>query len=670
MKPDLTLHSVLKKFNLTSWWLLALFISFTLPSRAQTSNSLQQVFTGQTGTISKDQSFQNVYVLTSDEIAMLNLQNLNDVLRFSLNNFSVYLGKDGYALNFNGTGRKNVKFLLNGMPMFQTSIDNFDLSKISLIDVERVEIITGSTSVFNGANAALATVNVITNEKSTKAWNGKLNINTSSRGDLNATGKAFFNFGRHSLNLAFGQYFFSGVGGTDSSRVFQWKPSIRRHEQLYYSYQILNDLRAFVSVNQINSTVQDRGYPIPNTLRAYDTDQKVGHTIIHMGIVGKISKYHTLDFSHSYTNYSLNNHKTIKILSDLSFIENDERLAFDKLHYDEYFNQIKISRTDKNKALDYEAGIEFSHQRDLERSILTTVKTNITQLSFLGNMTYTVSPDVKFKGGLRYTNSNKFTTQPIYELGMRYQMSDSATLVTNYTQGYRTPTFNEMFYTFENPDLNISGNLNLQSEMFRQFNTTLRIKSGNVSVYTTLFWANSKNGIQLELTDPSSQLYQFVNVKASKLMGQNFNFVRRSKRLDFTFSASNNGINQYPEEIGNYYFSQELLSKLLIKSPKSDFAFMVATKYISSRNETRENALGELEDFNQDGFWLLDMSLKKRLFSRSIFGYIGIKNLTNTLNVQGSYLPIDRLSDGEINDKIPLSIDYGRRYWFSLVTQF
>ena len=637
---------------------------------AQNGADENLVATGQTESIDGEKSFHSVQVITSDEIEMLNFLTLHDALQYTLNNFSVYLGKDGHSMNYVGTGRKNIKFLLDGLPVFQTSIDNIDLSKISLIDVERIEILTGSSSVYNGANAALATVNIITRKTTNTVWRGRAHLTSSSGGNLNGYFKGAMNFGRHSLSVAAGQYFFSGVGGTDSLRVFQWKPRLRNHGQLNYTYKILNDLQAYFSVNYMYSKVQDRGYPIENTLRAYDTDQKVNHTVLHTGLSGKISKYHSLDFSHSYTNYALHNYKTIKILSDLSVIENDERKAFDKLRYDEYFNQIKISKSSDELRFNYEAGLEFSHQRDLERSILTAVKTNITQLAVLGNMTYRLNDELRFKGGMRYTNSNKFATRPIYELGMFYNMTDSASLIANYTSGFRTPTFNEMFYTFENPALNISGNLNLQSETFEQFNTTLRIRAKKVQVYTRLFWATSNNGIQLVQVDPENQLYQFVNNKASKLMGQNVHFVRKGDNWLLSLAVSNNGINQFPQEIGNYYFSQEFLFKSLYAIKKADLSLMFASKYVSGREEIRENALGVLDDFRQSGFWIVDVSLKQRLFDRSIFAFFGLKNLTNTMNVGGSYLPLDRLSDEEINERVPVSIDYGRRYWFSLVTEF
>ncbi len=639
-------------------------------SMAQLDSVNSMISTGQTPQINQSESFQNIRVISKEEIQQFNFETVNEVLQYSLNNFSIYLGREGYAMNYVGTGRKDVRVMLNGLPLIQTSIDNYDLAKITIYSIERIELSMGSTSVFYGSNAVLGTINIITEHPDKKVSSFRTNINTTSRGNINSFVSGHINISRHSFGGSIGHNFFSGVEGTDSLRVFQWKPQIRTQSELHYSYRLLNDLKAFFSLNYLTSRVQDRGYPVFNTLRAYDVDQRVKQTVIHGGVAGKISKYHTIDFSHAYSSYSLTNDKTIKILSDLTVIEDKETDAFDKLKYDEYYNHLKISKLSKKHRLNYDAGIEFSHQRDRERSILEAVKTNITQLSFLGSITYKAADNLRLKGGLRYTNSNKFETKPLYELGLKYKMSETAELISNLTRGYRTPTFNEMFYTFENPELNIVGNLNLQSEMFNQFNTTLRIKSKHVLFYTNLYWVNSNNGIQLSLIDDDKQLYQFINVKSSKLMGQNFNVIHQGKALRLEFSVSNNGINQYPKEIGNYYFAQELLFKSIYTFKSINTSLGIVSKYQGGRTETRENAFRELEEFAQQGFWLVDISVRKQLFDKPIFAHVGLKNMTNTLNVDGSYLALDRISDENINSRVPISIDFGRRIWFSLITEF
>jgi len=661
---ELTLQNVRKRISY-SLLLLGLLVLFIGEVKAASGDSI--IASGQVGESPINESYNEVIVISKEDIELFNFQTLNEVLQYRLNNYNVYLGIDGYALNYLGTGRKNVRIMVNGLPIFPTSLDNFDLSKYALYGISRIEIVLGAQSIFSGTGAVLSSVNIITEQERKRVWSGYLNGNTSSKGDLNAFGSGSFNYGRHSARLSLGHYFFSGVEGADSFRVFQWKPKLRTQARLQYSYHLLKDLKVYINGEYFRSRIQDRGYPVINTLRAYDTDQRVKFGYVHAGIQGKISKYHRIDFSHSYTRYALRNDRSIKLLSTLETFRDANQNDFDKLGYDEYYNHLKIARRANDTKLNYETGMEFSHQRDLERSILSTVKTNITQIAFMGNLDWQADTNLHLKGGLRLTSSNKFSTPAIYSFDLRYLMAPNATLTAQFNRGFRIPTFNEQFYTFENPSLNISGNLNLTSETYTQYG--IRLKLGSETSYLTsrLFWVNTNNGIRLSLVDAAEQQYQFVNTKSEKLIGQNLRYVFAKKdvfRGELGFS--NNGINQFPTQVGSYYFARELMAKMVYNINSAGFSIGCVAKYQGSRDEIRQNALGNLEDFSQDDFWLVDISIRKQLFESSVFLQFGMKNLTNTFNVKGAFASLDRINDSA-SGNVPLAIDYGRRYWLSVV---
>jgi outer membrane cobalamin receptor len=645
--------------SLTGQWVLA-----------QESSVDSMLLTGQGYSVPSEQSMQFAYVITSDEIEHMNAQNLNDVLRYTINALPVYVGTDGYSLDYLGNGRKSVRILLNGLPVWQTSIDRIDLSRWPIHDADRIEILYGTSTVLYGSNANAAVINIIGKWRKNKISQNVLNANFTGKNEYNFRFVNYLNISRHKISFGIGRYFFGGYNGTDSNRVSQWKPSLNTNGQLRYSYLLQHELEAYINVNYVHSTVIDRGYPIPNSLRVYDKKQLSGNLLLHGGIRGKVSKYHSIDFSHVYTRFKLDNEKSIKILSDLKSEPDPEKLPFDQLKYDEYFSQIKISRHNETKPLDYEVGMEFSHQRDLQNSVLEAVKTNITQISLLSIVTYRARPDFWLRGGLRYTNSNKFNTPLLFNGQFRYLMSEQAQLLVQYSKGFRTPTFNELFYTYENPNLNIKGNLSLQSEAYNLINTTLRISSENVTVATTMFWQNTQNGIQLIAVNPDEQIYQFVNTKSAKFIAQSISVQTRHDIVDTRFIFANNGVNQFPEEIGSYYFFQELSGQVRLKIPAENFSLMYLVKYNGKRFEIRKNALGLLEDFSQQGFWLMDVSILAHAFDNRLDIAVGIKNLNDIKNVAGKFLPLDRISDDEINSKLPLSIDFGRRGWLSITAKF
>lgn len=638
-------------------------------SLAQSIGNDTLISTGQLKHVTKAESMQNALIFSAEEIQHLNAQNLNDVLKFIINALPVYIGTDGYNLDYIGNGRKSVLVLMNGLPIWQTSMVQVDMSRWPIFDVERIEVVYGNSSILYGSNANVAVINIISKWRKNKIAETYANVNFSGKNEYNVRFKNYFNVGRHGISFGAGRYYFDGFQGTDSGRVYQWKPSLTYTGNMRYSYALMHDVKAFVDVNVANTTILDRDYAIPNSNRVYDNEQHTKNLVIHAGILGKVSKYHTLDFTHAYSRYNLENQKTIKILTDLSYQPDPNILPYDHLTYDSYFSQFKIARNNEKSTIDYESGIEFNHQRDLQQSVLKAVKTNMTQISILGNVTYKPSELFWLKGGLRYTNSNKFSTPLLYSLQFKYQMNEQVWLYAQYARGYRNPSFNELFYTYENPQLNILGNLTLQSETYNQFNTTLKIESDDAMVLTNMFWQNSTNGIQLVAVDSNEQIYQFVNTKSSKFIGQSLTVQTRNKYLNARFTLVNNGINQYPEEIGSYYFFQEFAARVMLKIPKEHITLMYTAKYNGNRSEIRKNALGELEDFSQTGFWMMNASLKAE-FGKNIIISFGVMNLSDVLNLNGKFQPIERLSDDEINSKIPLSIDFGRRGWLSITANF
>ncbi|MBI1307252.1 MAG: TonB-dependent receptor [Bacteroidetes bacterium] len=641
---------------------------FQISVNAQDSVAYTQTSTGQVHSVPVSESFYVVDIITNEEISLLNAQSLNDVLKYKINLLPVYTGVDGYSLDFIANGRKNVKILLNSLPVWQSSIDKIDLSRWPVYDIEKIEIMYGNNSVLYGTHANQVVVNIITKWRKESYNTLVADFNFSGKDEYNVRFKNYLNFGRHRFMISGGRYFFNGYQGTDSNRVMQWKPYRQYTLDASYQYMLMQDVTAYVNATNINTKVINKGYPLPNTLRVYDNDQYTNQTLVQAGIRGRMSKYHYVDFSHSYSRYALFNDKQIKIRNKEGRTQPDPDIQpYDRLKYDEYFSQLKLSRTDPGRKFDYEAGMEFSHQRDLERSVLYAIKTSITTLSMLGDLTYKASDQLWLKAGARYTHSNKFSTPFIYNGQLRYVMSPDAQFIAQYSKGYRSPTFNELFYTYENPAINIKGNLSLQSETYQLFNSTLKIGSQSVFFTTSMFWMNTQNAIQLLQVNETDQVYQFVNTKQAKFTGQLLTLNSRGKIVDTRISLANNGVNQYPEEIGNYYFFQEFAGRVIVRIPGDQLSLMYAMRHSTKRSETRKNTLSDdLEDFNQEGFWLMDFSLRAKALKGKMEFRFGIKNITNVTNVAGKFLPIDRLSDQEINSKIPLSIDYGRRGWMAI----
>lgn len=615
--------------------------------------------------VEQTEAFHFIKVINKEDIDLLNAQNLNDLLKYYLYSSSFYLGAEGYQYDFMQTGRRSVKILLNGQQFWQSSIDKIDLSNLFLIEIERIEIMHGSSGVYYGSNAVLAIVNVISKNPKAEGLSFIARGNISNADEFNVSGMAHINAGAHRFSIRAGRFFHYGIHGRDSGRVYEWKPNRKNVFYADYSYELLPGLHADASLNYVNSLSKDYGYPAPNTTRVIDAD--ISQEILNAkgGLRGKLSKFHSISFLHNYTSFQQSKTNTEKILSqDMERSKRDES-SDGNLHYDQYWSGIALERVDKNRILDYLVGMEFTHQRD--RAVNQgAVKTRATVFSAKGDMRFQWKDDIKLQTGVRLAGSNAFKTPASYEIKGWYYMNKNTVLRSAYGRSFRIPTFNELFFTYEDPTLNIRGNRNLASEMYDHFNAILSIRSENFRFTSNTIWLQTRNAIQLVQTDEATSTYSFMNARKTKLMTQGINIEYQTKIWGAEFGIANTGNNQFPEEIGNYYFTQEISSNLKYRIPGHGWTFASFIKWNSPRNEIRIDSEGELEDYTLASYTLWDISVNKEIRETGFTIGFGVKNLLKVIRISGAYLPLDRFGPEDFNQKFPVNVDFGRRAWLNL----
>lgn len=93
-----------------------------------------------------DQSAFNVKVIDKAEMEKMAAVNVADVMNKQLNGKVSYDQAFGSVLNLQGMDMKNVKVLIDGVPVIGRLDGNIDLTELNLSDVDRMEIIEGPMS--------------------------------------------------------------------------------------------------------------------------------------------------------------------------------------------------------------------------------------------------------------------------------------------------------------------------------------------------------------------------------------------------------------------------------------------------------------------------------------------------------------------------------------------
>lgn len=113
-------------------------------------------------------------VYTADDIAKADAFNIQDLLTTIMPGIEfTFAMNQQTTLNMTGFGGNAVLFLIDGERMAGETMDNPDFSRLTLDDVERIEVVKGAASSLYGSNAVGGVVNIIT-KRPTKPFSARV----------------------------------------------------------------------------------------------------------------------------------------------------------------------------------------------------------------------------------------------------------------------------------------------------------------------------------------------------------------------------------------------------------------------------------------------------------------------------------------------------------------
>jgi len=138
-------------------------VQLTVKLQPATSQLNEVIVTGQYEPQSLKKSVYNVRVIDSERIRLRAAVNVMGVLNNELGfRFSNDLTLGTTDVQLMGMSGRNVKILLDGLPMVDRGDTRESLNQIDINSIERIEIVEGPMSVSYGSDALAGVVNIIT----------------------------------------------------------------------------------------------------------------------------------------------------------------------------------------------------------------------------------------------------------------------------------------------------------------------------------------------------------------------------------------------------------------------------------------------------------------------------------------------------------------------------
>ena len=120
------------------------------------------VVTGQLRETTIEKSIYKVKIVEKHKINSAIYNDVGELLDKSIN---IKLSQDnmlGSSVAIQGVSGRNVKILVDEVPVIGRLAGNIDLSQLSLLNIDRIEIIDGPMSTIYGSDALAGTINIVT----------------------------------------------------------------------------------------------------------------------------------------------------------------------------------------------------------------------------------------------------------------------------------------------------------------------------------------------------------------------------------------------------------------------------------------------------------------------------------------------------------------------------
>ncbi|MFA8341809.1 MAG: TonB-dependent receptor plug domain-containing protein [Rhodothermaceae bacterium] len=540
-----------------------------------------------------------------------------------------------------------ILLMINNIPTYQPINGDGHLERVSLNDVERIEVLKGPASVLYGSNAYAGVVNIILRQNEKFSINGYGSVGYKNR-------------------------FSSGI-----NMIYNKK-----------------DFNMFISAN--NGSEEKNGYTMASKKGAYSNNDST-YTYYDNEYVNNFNallKYknhslylNTFRFDHSYLgaepSYRSGANKLVKnsgTLVNYKFEQNmDEKLRFNidvtydyftrKLPLSQDYSNITVSTSDRvnsrfNLIYDYSGDIrlETGLSYELRMSCAQETRNGITdelirineegqediyEVSAYAQLYYNLD-DFRFSAGVRYTKNELFGDNVSLRFTGVYSLGNREAIKFIYGESFRAPTLLEMF--FSHPT--VVGNKQLSPEKSKSYELVYLKSIKNLYFQILGYYATYMDLIE-RYTDISGPPSKYRN--ASSLNGYGIEAeVKYNLQNNFNLFANYNyisGVNGGDEKVYKYVPDHNLAVGLSKKI--GDFIFSGNLDFYSKTE-------GHLKKINPQVNATFNIGFNANLGDLATKHIISFKNIFN-----GDMLTPEYIRKTSNINALPTT-GYGRRVIYSL----
>ena len=488
-----------------------------------------------------------VEVITREDLDKMGAENLAQALQLAIGIDVSENGMVGNSVSIRGAKSNQTLIMVDGMRIRTENTDetanNYELQRVNMADVERIEIVRGATSSLYGADAMGGVINIITKtpDKASQSVFADYTTKQADAGFRVATGQ----LGRWASSFSYRRSDVHHLDINGSGTQYGTKD----YFNVKTKYKIDDKKSLSFFLDYMNEDLY-----LDSDFTSYDHDR----TKFGLSYDGKDKKgKYQLRVNYSIFNKDQNTRKNgiLTGWDELKF----RTLTLDGQHSYQLNDEHLLTvggeiRQEKYEGTRIGAGGDNVHTVTREGVSQDYSEKSTTYYAAYIQDEWQVEDNWLMIPSIRFDHNSTFGSKVTYKLSNTYKLSDNTRFKFNVGTAYRAPTEAELYMDMTHTPrpymkVHVTGNPNLKPETSYNFDLGLEAesKSGRTSGKLTYFHSKFDDLISKQSTWTGGLVEsQYVNVDSAEIQGAEAEFKQKlgknfTLRSTYTYTDAKDG---------------------------------------------------------------------------------------------------------------------------------
>jgi outer membrane receptor for ferrienterochelin and colicins len=373
-------------------------------------------------------------IITSAEIKKAGITKLNEILSEQTGIVMVPDFGGGEGVQIQGLDSAYILILIDGVPLVGRSAGTLNLSRVSVGNIDRIEIVKGASSALYGSEALAGVINIITKRPKQDTFSGNISERFSTFNSHDINGNLVWKKRKFSGTLFSNYYTNDGYDFNNQSFIQTVEPyhNTTLQTRLYYDFsdklKLVSGIRFYRQQQDYKAIIDGENYEGKSTIKEWNGQLRLEH---------KWNSKTEAEYEIYATNYKAD-----------EFLNNAAGQLFEDSFYNQWLFRPEIRTTFAINKDKLTTGVGVNHET-LDRTYFDSKITFDSQY-FLVQYDYNPIGKLNILAGFRYDNHNQFQSQLSPKLAVNYKVSSSLSFKTSFGYGFKAPDFRQMYFDFTN----------------------------------------------------------------------------------------------------------------------------------------------------------------------------------------------------------------------------